>query len=110
MQESNTLLKVIVFLVVTVGVPGLTVIALNHVYKFKRLAKLADGWKRAVAVAVAIIVVTGLWLFGLYMGYFELPIGDHRAWVEAWFAVIFSAATVQQLIQGFTKPDQGQQI
>lgn len=107
-MESNTLLEMVIYFVVTFGVGGFSVMFLNQLYAVEQFAQWTDGWKRAFAMVLAVAAVTILWAFGLYMGYFTMPLSDGRAWVEAWFAIVLPSATVQQIVQGFTKPDQGQ--
>ena len=103
MSEVNVLKELAIWVVVTAGAPGLTVILLRRIDALEGswFERLTYGWKRFVAVAIAGLFVTAVWVFGLYAGYFAMPEPTLLCWMEAWVAMIFPAGLLQQLIQGF---------
>lgn len=103
MGEVNVLKELVIWVVVTAGVPGLTVILLRRIDAIPGswFERLTYGWKRFTAVVIAGAFVTAVWLFGLYAGYFAMPEPTMLRWMEAWVAIIFPAGLLQQLIQGF---------
>lgn len=103
-MSENVLRELVMFVVVSMGVPVLSLLLLNKLDAIQGsvFERLSYGWKRFVAVVVAGLFVSVVWLFGLWAGYFEMPQPVPLAWMEAWVAMIFPAGLLQQLLQGFT--------
>lgn len=104
-METVTLQAIVIYLVTEFGVGGLSVLLLANLDSIKDgwFASLTYGWKRAVSIAVAALIISVVWGFGLWAHYFSVPEPTPLAWLEAWVQMIAPAGLLQQLLHGATK-------
>jgi hypothetical protein len=94
-------LKYMLLAIQALGVAGLS-IPLNDWFKnckWPQIATWSSLGKRVASVGVAVVILTALWGFGIWMGYNPQPVGPAQKWIETWYQVMVSTAAVQQLLQ-----------